>query len=1073
MRFKNSNFHFFTLKKENDFVTKRGLIKHFALFAFVLLFPLFSFAQKTINGLILGEKNTPLPGATVKVKSTTRSTFTDVNGIFTLEIPKGKNVIVVSFLGYDNQEVVITNQEKVTITLKENVQSIGEVVVIGYGEVKKKDATGSISSIKPSDDNLNQAQNLESLIQGRAAGVVINSQGFEPGAASSVQIRGINSLSGNTQPLYVVDGIIINSATEKELDPLTGGNSYLSVQNGLQGLNPRDIESMEILKDASATAIYGSRGSNGVILITTKKGKSGKAKFNYFVNTRVGEIARPISMLNAREYAEYQNKAKVLSNLPEPYTIDDNGNVFDATTGKEYKDNNWQDKIYKTSVSYNHRFSVSGGVENNNYYFAAGHSKADGLVDRSFTKLTDFSANLNNKLTNNLKMSTKIAVTFANNSGSKGTENLGSTGGSITRQILGSAPFLNYSGNYLGEPGADITNVLDGPNAWIQDYDDISNEFRGLGGLTLEYTINNTFKFKSLFGADYRKKNRQIWYGSAIQRGALVNGEAGLSILDRFKYNWDNTLLFNRKFNSKHNINGTIGMIIEDTKTTLSSYQAQDFLIKDLRANGITLGENFQPLEYRKLPESLISYIGRVNYNLYNRYNLTGTFRADGSSKFIKSNRFSYFPSFAFAWQMNKESFLKNFSKLDELKLRLGWGMTGNQAITPFQTLSVYNSAIYSDSSGNGTISLAPGNLQNQNLIWETTNQYNTGIDLGFFDKRITASIDAYYKKTRDLLFQENIPASSGYATVFSNKGSLENRGIEGSLSIDVIRKDNFKWNVFGNISKYRNKIVDLNLSPRQFGSETMSAYLGNIVSGGNTFKVPANIYIEGEQAGLFWGLETNGIINDASELANAPTSVYGVAPRLGDVLIVDQNGDRVINDSDKTVIGNPNPDFTYGFGTNVSYKGWSLNLFFNGVYGNDVANGNLLNTSYARGISDNITPEAYYNAWSPENPNGSYPRINYNQQVDATGFTDRIIEDGSFLRLSNVTLAYSLPIQKNDYISGIDLSIAANNLHVFTKYSGYDPEVNSFSFDPLRKGLDWQSFPNQRSFIFGANISF
>ena len=1037
-----------------------------------LIAPIFVFSQKNISGVVLDEKNSPLSGATVKIKNTARSTYTNVDGSFELEIPKGKNILVISFLGFETQEVILEEETRIKVILIEKSESLKEVVVVGYGEVKKKDLTGSIVKLKPNEAIVNQSTSVESLLQGTTAGVFVNSQGFEPGSAINVQIRGLNSLSSNTQPLYIVDGIVVNSATEGELNPLSNGSAYLSPQSGLQGINPRDIESLEILKDASATAIYGSRGSNGVVIITTKKGRSGKAKFEYFVNAKFGRISKSIDVLNARDYALYQNKSRELKGFPVNYNVDESGNVYDLLNSNQLlAPVNWSDEIYRDAISYNHRISVSGGSDNNTYYIAAGHLVNEGVTPRTNIKQTDLNFNLNNKLTNKLKLNSKLGFTFSKGFGSKGTENLGGSNSSFVRQVISAAPFENFASNYYGENLDDVSNAIDGPRAWIQDYDDISKEIRGLGALNLEYTISSVFKYRALLGLDYRKKDRQIWYGTAILRGAQVNGEAGLSEFERFKYNLDNTLMFNKKFNKAHSINGTVGFVIEDASTTLQTYQASNFPIKDLRSEGISTGEVFNALRYDKFPEKLLSYIGRVNYNLLNRYNFTATFRADGSSKFSKENKFSYFPSLAFAWQVDKEKMFKKFSKLDDLMLRLSWGKTGNQAINPFQTLSLYNSVYYANDNGGGDIGLKPQFLQNKNLIWETTSQYNAGLDFGFFDKRLTASLDVFYKLTKDLLFQENIPGSSGFDVMFSNKGSLSNKGFEFSLAGDIIRKDNFTWNVYGNYSLYRNRLEDLNLQPRPFGNNVYSAYVGNIISAGNTFKTPANIFIEGQAAGLFWGFETNGIINNSDELSNAPIA-FGQAPQLGDVLIVDQNKDGVINDSDKTIIGDPNPDFSYGFGTNLKYKNFSFNMFFNGVYGNDIANGNLLRDGYAVGNQDNIRPETFQNAWSPENPDGTYPRINYDL-VDASGFTDRIIEDGSFLRLSNVTLSYSLPIANDGFIEAVDLSVAGNNLLLFTNYSGYDPEVNSFAFDPLRKGVDWQSFPNQRSFAFGLNIKF
>ncbi|QBN20444.1 SusC/RagA family TonB-linked outer membrane protein [Flavobacterium nackdongense] len=1045
-------------------------------FLFFILLPFVAFSQNSIKGTVSDESGVLLPGASVMIKGTTNGVMTDIDGNFSLNLKSEQNTIIVSFMGYKTKTVDVSNRnkEKIKIILVSEVEQLGEVVLVGYGEVKKKDVTGSVISLKLSDSNVNQAQGVENLIQGRAAGVVVTSQGFDPTSPISVQIRGVNSLTSNTQPLYVVDGIVMGSATEGAADPLSGGSSYLAPQNAMGGINPRDIESIQILKDASSTAIYGSRGSNGVILITTKKGKAGVTKFSYNVTTKAGNVARNIDVLGHTDYATYQNETRQLNGLPPNFIVDPNGKVSDLT-GAELKGINWSDDVYKTSLSYNHRLTISGGgSEANNYYMAAGYVSAEGVVPNAYSKQTDFSLNLNNKLTNNLKLATKIAITSGKNSSSKGTENLGGTNNSMVRQIISAAPFAGYTLNYYGAPTDDIDDIVDGPNAWIKDYDDNSEELRGLGSLNLEYTISKVFKYRLLVGLDYRKVNRQIWYGTSIQRGAQANGEAGLTVMDRFRYNVDNTLMFNKRFNSNHKIDGTVGVIVDESNMKQISYQASNFPLKDLRADGITTGQVFQALNYNVIPESLLSFLGRFNYTFKEKFNFTATVRSDGSSKFASGNQFSTFPAFAFAWQIHREKFMDGFTKLNEAKLRLSWGLTGNQGIRPYQTITPYGPTAnpYFNSTGAGITALVPTTLANPNLIWETTSQFNTGIDLSFFNKRLTTTIDVYYKETSDLLQYLNIGPSSGYKNITANQGDLINKGAEFTISADIIKSKNFLWNVYGNISKYKNEIANLGLPPAEFGSNTYSAFLGNQVSAGNTFKTPANIFIEGKESGLFWGYQTDGIINNSEELALAST-FGGIAPRLGDVNLVDQNGDKIIDAKDKTIIGNPNPDFTYGFGSNVEYKGLSLNIFFNGVTGNDVANGNLLREDYATGNPDNIRPRAYNNAWTATNTEGTYPRTGYsNTLVEGTGFTDRIVEDGSFLRLTNVTLGYRIPIEIKA-INSMDLSFSAYNLLLFTDYSGYDPEVNSFAFDPLRTGLDWQSFPNQKSFSLALNVSF
>lgn len=1047
----------------------------------LLIIPTFIIAQQTVTGIVIDNESFPLPAASIIIKGTTKGEITDFDGKFSIEITKTPAILVISYLGYTTKEVEITNQKQIEIVLEESQERLDEIVLIGYGEVQKGDLTGAVSSVKPKEDLVAQAQGVENLLQGRAAGVLVSQNGSEPGAPTSIRIRGLNSLTGNTEPLYVIDGIIVDSATEDTLDPLSGGNSYLAPQGGISGLNPRDIESMEILKDASATAIYGSRGANGVIIITTKNGESGNTKFNFTTTTRIGEITNNIDVLDTKGYVAYANKVRENADFsPLFYTYTD-GSIADFQTDEQFMLDNantieriqgvdWSDDTYKQSITTNHRLSVSGGNEKNDFYIAGGFLKNEGIVPRAFAKSTDFTGKFNTELTSKVKLSTKVSAAFTQNSASKGTDNLGGTNNNLVRQIVSGAPIIGFGDNFDGDE-FDIN--LDGPRAWISDYDDESKETRLLGSLKLDYKISKAFTYRVTLGTDYRIKERQVWYGTALFRGNLSNGEAGLSNLERFRYNIDNTLLFKHKFNRNHILNGTLGFVIDQRNSKFTTASATDFPSQDLRADGITTGQNQQPTFYFKQPESLLSYLARVNYTMYNKYLFTATFRADGSSKFATGEKWGYFPAVAFAWKIKKENFLKNSEFVSEAKLRLGWGLTGNQAISPFSTIRRYNltESPYADASGNPLTSLIPQNLRNPSLTWETTSQFNGGIDFGLANDRVTGSVDVYYKNISDLLLDAELPGSTGFDSYFANRGDLTNKGIEVAINADIINNNDFKWNVYGNISFNKNEVGDIGFDPSQFGTQTYSAFLGDQVSSGNFFKTEANIFIEGEAPGLFYGYATNGIISNDGQLANAP-SFNGTPAQLGDVALVDQNGDGLINNNDLTIIGDPNPDFNYGFGTSIEYKGFSLSALFNGVYGNDIANGNLLREGYADHLTTNIRTEAYFNAWSPENPNGTYPRVGYDLAAD-TGFTDRIVEDGSFLRLANVTLGYSIPVNEKSLIQAAYVSVSGQNLLLFTDYSGFDPEVNSFSFDPGRVGVDWNSFPNQRSFSLALNITF
>ncbi|RMB64163.1 TonB-dependent receptor [Dokdonia sinensis] len=1048
----------------------------------LLLLPVIAFAQQTVTGTITDENDTPLLGASVLENGTTNGVVTDFDGNFTINVGRMPAYLTVSYLGYTSIEVKVeSTTTPVSIVLEENAEQLAQVVVIGYGEVNRRDVTGAITTIDPKRDNVAVNPNIEGILQGRAAGVQITNNGTEPGAPSSVSIRGINSLTGNTQPLYVIDGVIVDSATEDTFDPLSGGSSYLAPQGGITGINPQDIESIQVLKDASATAIYGSRGANGVIIITTKRGKAGETKYSFSSTVQIGRLTNNIDVLDTAGYVQYQNEVRANQDFDPKFFVYPDGTYAEFQMDEAFMLANsetiprltpvdWSDDTYRTAITTNNRISIYGGGEKNKFYFAGGHLKNEGIVPRAFAKRTDFTMNLDNTLSRKLELTTKIGASYLENSASKGTDNLGGTNNNLVRQIISGAPFENFDEN---NDGLDFTEVIDGPQAWIEDYDDLSNELRLLGALTLDYKISEVFKYRARIGTDFRNKERSIWYGTNIFRGRQANGEAGISTLERFRYNIDNTLMFKKKFNKNHKLDGTVGTTWDQSTIKRTANQASDFPNQDLRADGISFGQVQQVPFFDKQQESIVSFLGRLNYTLYNKYLFTATYRADGSSKFARGERFGHFPAVAFAWKLNKEKFLRKSESLSDLKVRVGWGLTGNQSIPNYRTLTPYGptQTPYSDDENNPLTAIIPTNLANPDLTWETTSQYNAGIDFGFLNDRFTGTIDVYHKEITDLLLNVEIGPSTGFENYFANQGDLTNKGIEFAINADIIDNDNFTWNVFGNLSVNRNEIGNLGIPPATFGNATYSAFLGRQVSGGNFFKTPANIFIEGEAPALFYGFATDGIISSEEELANAP-SFRGNPAQLGDVAIIDQNGDGDITDSDLTIIGDPNPDFTYGFGSQASYKGVSLSFFFNGVEGNDIANGNLLREGYADNNGNNIRTEAYENAYRADNPNGTFPRVGYDL-ADETGFTDRIVEDGSFLRLSNITLGYQLPLGDNSPLDSAYFSVSGQNLWLITDYSGFDPEVNSFSFDPGRVGIDWNSFPNTKRFSFALNLTF
>ena len=1045
------------------------------------MLPMTMMAQKTVEGIITDENKIPLPGASILVKGTTTGAITDFDGNFTVNLKSTPSTLVISYLGYTTKEVLVTDQNKITVVLESDQESLDEVVVIGYGSVNKKDLTGSVVSIKPTEDVVEQSRGVEDILRGRSSGVQVSANSPEPGGSVSVRIRGLSSLSGNSEPLYVVDGIIMDSATEDVANPISG---YTPPQGGgISGINPADIESIEVLKDASATAIYGSRAANGVIIVTTKKGKRGAAKFNLTSSISIGGVVRNIDVLDTEGYANYQNDMRVALGDDAPYTINPNGSIL--TTGDEPESItgiNWAEDTYRNAIVKKHRLSISGGGEQGDYYFSGGVVSNQGTFPKALAKSTDFNFKLNQDLSDKIKISTKIAATYTELASSKGPDENGGANNSMVRQVILAAPILNFTDNSeLDDPDEE----LDGPRAWTSDYDDDATEIRLLGSLNLDYQISDVFTYRIRFGADYRKKDRSFWYGPALRKGNDPNGLAGVTSLSRFRYNLDNTLMFKKRFNKNHRINGTVGALLDKRSIETSRYSASDFADKSLRAEGISFGGAFTPLVIGSEEATIASFIGRLNYTLFNKYIFTGTFRADGSSNFPSGNQWGYFPAASFAWKVKEEGFLKNSETVSDLKIRLGYGEVGNQNISPYRYLNIFDKteALLSDATGGNLIPVVPQFLSNPDLVWETSKQYNAGIDFGLFNNRLSGTVDAYQKSSAELLLNTPAPASSGFDILLANQGDIENKGLEFSLRGDVINNENVNWSLFGNISFNRNKVTKIGgVDPSdQFGNlGNIVGYLGTQISGGNFFKQPANIFIEGREAGLFYGLVTNGIIRTDEQLTNTdsgdPLKYKGTDMRVGDVLFVDQNGDGDITDADKTIIGNPNPDFSFGFGTSFEYKNFSISAMFNGVYGNDIANGNLLETAYANNTLKNVRSVAYNDAFdATTNPNGAYPSVgvggigtDYSKE-----FNDRIVEDGSFLRLNYVTLGYNIPVEQTDFIDSLKLSFSGQNLWLLTDYTGFDPEVDSFAFDPTRLGVDWGSFPNQRTFTFGVNVTF
>jgi TonB-dependent starch-binding outer membrane protein SusC len=1038
------------------FYTYKKNVVLFALLFTFLFTPFFLIAQNRIEvkGYIKDIEGNPISGASVIRRNSGKGVVTDDKGFFLFKSSDSSITLIASHVGFANQQIKTNGKAEITIVLERTTAIQDEVVIIGYGTAKKNDLTGAVATIKPKETDALQFNSVDNLLKGRIAGVQVQQTAGDPGSAVSVKIRGVNSLRGDNEPLYVVDGVIINNSTNDAPDPfgtktINGGQNR---QTGLAGINPLDIETIDILKDASATAIYGSRGANGVVIIATKQGK-GKPVIRYSTFLEASKATKRLKMLDAKGYANYINDYQVSQSRPALYQID------------TLVDINWQEELQHTSLSTNNRLSITGSSVDNKfkYFIAAGFLNNQGIVQGSYYKQGDLKLNFSQELSPKLKLSFTLSTVLAKNSAIQSTENLGNSQTSMIVKMLVAKPIAN-SLTSLDDPNVPFDN----PYTWLQDVDDLSEEKRILGGLGLTYKITKSISYKINVAADYKNKERKRWFGKRTFNGKNVNGQLGLSGYEKKFYQIENLLNFTPKQTHDQNLDATIGVSYDNDLSTTSSVINENFFSEALRSNGFGFGQTLYPYYRDPLPTEVFSILGRVTYSYKKKYLATVSARADASSKFAKGNKFSFFPAVAFAWKIGEEDFLKNSNVISNMKIRAGFGKSGNQAVTPYNTFDRYKQNFYV--SGNTLVSGAVSeNIPNPNLRWETTNQFNTGLDAAFLKNKFTLTVDAYYKKTGPLLQSFALPTSSGYKSIEKNIGDIENKGLEFTATGILIEKKNFAWSLDANISFNTNKILDLGLDNSDIGIyKNVEYYFGSAVSTGTYFKEPANIFMVGRSIGTFYGYKTDGVWQSSDNITGKKQ--FGNAVQYGDIKFVDQDGNGNVNGADKVILGNPNPKFTYGFNTGFTLKNLTIDLFFNGSYGNQVVNGNLMRIGNANGLgNNNILADYYYNAWTSTKSSNTNPRVGY----DNENFIDQYVEDASFLRLATVTFGYNFYFGSSKIIKSMGINATGKNLLTFTKYSGFDPEVNSFVFDKSRIGVDWGSYPNLKSVSVAINVTF
>jgi len=1008
---------------------------------------------RVVKGVVTAEDGTPLQNVTVKLKGKAIVTVSDSNGRYTINLPDDTGVLTFSLLGYKNREVSVTSNT-VDVVLISDSQELSQVVVIGYGTTRKSDLTGSVSSIKSEELKSIPATSFDQALQGRAAGVQVTQTSGKPGAETSIRIRGTSSINAGNEPLYVIDGMLVNS---------DGGDVSTGVNLGprispLSSINPGDIESIEILKDASSTAIYGSRGANGVVLITTKRGKTGVGSVSFESYYGIQQISNKLEVLNAAEYANLVNDAKLNANQTPVYV--NPKNLGDGT--------DWQEELYRTAPIASYQLSFSGGDDKTKYNISGGYFTQDGIILNSDFKRYSFRANLDRNLSTRLSVGNSITYSRVSSTGvltNAGTIVPGVSAAALlfnpilpvkNAAVNGGYTFENDRGKILGNPIADAEQ--------FNSYGVIS---RMLGNVYAKYNIMEGLEFKTTFGIDAFTDKENSFGPNFLKRTQASKGEASVSSLQGLTWLNENTLTYNKKINEAHVLNLLAGYTLQQFQN--ESLLAYAFDFPDSRTGYHNIGAALNPQKpvNNESSWSMVSYLGRANYSLMNKYLFTLTGRIDGSSKFAENQKYGFFPSGAFAWRLSDEEFIKNIKTISSLKLRASYGLIGNQSIAPYQSLALvgpYGEGVFNNGTGGEVYTGSePLTYVNKDLKWESTRQLDIGLDASFFKERISLTADYYQKKTFDLLLATPIPTTSGFSSTLLNVGNIMNKGIDLDLRTVNADGNNFKWNSSINISINRNKVTNLN-------SDTDIQLMG-----GSLLRV-------GQPIGTFYGYQFDGIFQSDEEAATSPVlkgqeaSSANQASRAmaGDRRYKDVNEDGVIDENDRTIIGSAQPKYTWGFGNSLSYKNIDLSFFFQGSQGNKMANLNNLDLLNFTG-QNNVLANAGLNRWTPSNHSTKYPRALASGSLDAGVYSSAIVEDASYLRLKSISLAYNFKptLLSKIKVKNLRLYATASNLWTVTNYSGYDPEANTYGQSTTIVGIDAGGYPMSKTFLLGLNVGF
>jgi TonB-linked SusC/RagA family outer membrane protein len=992
-----------------------------------------AFAQdRTITGTVTAkEDGSALPGVSIQVKGTKVGTQTSADGKFSIKVAQGQSALTFSFIGFIPKTVTLGNGSNINVSLESDSKVLSEVVVVGYGTQSKREITGSQSTVKAADIANAPILSPEQALQGRAPGVQVTQASGTPGGGISVRVRGPSSIGASNQPLYIVDGVPINTGSYTQL----GAGGQLT--NSLGDINPSDIESLEVLKDAAATAIYGSRASGGVVLITTKRGANQATKLTFNSYYGVQELYKQLPVITGQEYITLLNEAV--------------NTRYGATTGynyltglsnnpANYANTNWQDYIYKTAAVKNYDLSIRGGTDKTKFSVSGSYFDQDGIVIGSGYKRYSGRVNIDNKISD--KFNVGISSSFSNATSNRVNNDnniYGVVSGSI---LLGPhVPAYNANGTYGGDPVSSVDNPV--ASALETTFTAVNNRlFANAFG---EYKITDNLKFKSSFGVDYVQSRDRRFYPTTVNAGRGSKGSGAEGYNQEMNIVNENILSFNKTFAGKHALNAVAGVTYQ-TSQYESIYAAATVFpgnsIRRISAGAVKTDASSGGTSY-----GLVSYLARANYTFADKYIIQGSVRVDGSSRFGANNRYATFPAASVAWRASEENFLKNSKIISDLKFRASYGLTGNQEIGNFSSLPLFGVGAYIQSG-----SLVPTQLGNPDLTWETAKSYNFGFDLGFFDNRLSFTVDGYRRNTVELLLAQPLVGTSGFTSIQKNIGAVKNEGLELGLNAVIVNSKDFKWDANFNYTKNKNQVSTL------YGGIPFASGFASWVE-------------QGQPLGAFRGYVVDRLFQSAADVAGSP--LHSSATRAGDIKFKDLNGDNVITAADQQIIGQGLPTFFGGLTNNIKYKNFDVSFFFQFSGGNQIYNNTRAFSEGMNGLFGQTT--AVLNRWTPTNTNTNIPRAIYGDTPNNRRTSTRWLEDGDFIRLKNANIGYTFSpsLVKRLKLNSLRIYAAGQNIWTKTKYQGLDPEVSTFSDTNTAPGTDFLTFPQARTFTFGINVGF